>query len=165
MPVFLKKHWKLVVFFLIMIIVCCVSIFISVKFNGYFIGLYKNNDFHYNLITFNSVIAGFLFSGMSILVSLISNPSIKRLWDNGYLDDLYHSGGIGIGMSVVSIIMAFITVLKIIEIDSHIDFIRIWTIIEITFSLGSLLLFLYCVKELMFSIKLLRKKNNNNKYK
>lgn len=155
---FIKKYKVLIIVFLIIIITgITVSIFSS-KYEQYFVGIYNNVDFHYNLITFNSVIAGFLFSGISILVSLISNPSIKRLWDNGYLDGLYHSGEIGIGMSVISIVMAFITVLRIFKINNHTEFIRIWTIFEITFAMGSLLLFLYCVEELMFSIKVLRKK-------
>ena len=156
MKIFIKKY-KVLIMLLFIAVASGIIIAYSNKFEDYFVELYScNDDFHYNLITFNSVISGFLFSGISILVSLISNPSIKRLWDNGYLDGLYRSGEIGIIMSVISIIMAFVTVLKIIEIDST-EFIRIWTIFEITSAMGSLILFLYCVEELMFSIKTLRK--------
>lgn len=159
MKIFFKKYKILIILLLFITISGGLIIAYSNKYEDYFVELYScNSDFHYNLITFNSVIAGFLFSGISILVSLISNPSIKRLWDNGYLDGLYSSGGIGIFMSVISIIMAFITVLKIIGINNT-AFIRIWTIIEIMLAMGSLLLFLYCVEELMFSIKTLRKNN------
>lgn len=118
--------------------------------------LYTNYDFHYNLITFNSVIAGFLFSGISILISLISNPSVKRLWDNGYLDNLYISGGLGIILSIISIVMAFFIVLKFNFVNSIYVY---WTILEIVFAIGSLVLFAYCVKELMFSIRVIRRNN------
>lgn len=159
MRIFFRKYKGLIILLLFIIITSGIIIKYSNIYENYWIKLYScNNDFHYNLITFNSVIAGFLFSGISILVSLISNPSIKRLWDNGYLDGLYRSGGIGIFMSVASIIMAFITVLKIIGINNTV-FIRIWTIIEIMLAMGSLVLFLYCVKKLMFSITTLRKSN------
>lgn len=159
MRIFFRKYKILLILLLFIIITSGIIIIRSNLYEDYWVKLYScNNDFHYNLITFNSVIAGFLFSGISILVSLISNPSIKRLWDNGYLDGLYRSGGIGIFMSVISIIMAFITVLNVIGINNTV-FIRIWTIIEIMLAIGSLILFLYCVEELMFSITTLRKSN------
>lgn len=159
MRIFFRKYKILLILLLFIIITSGIIIIRSNLYEDYWVKLYScNNDFHYNLITFNSVIAGFLFSGISILVSLISNPSIKRLWDNGYLDGLYRSGGIGIFMSVISIIMAFITVLNVVGINNTV-FIRIWTIIEIMLAIGSLILFLYCVEELMFSITTLRKSN------
>ena len=159
MRIFFRKYKILLILLLFIIITSGIIIIRSNLYEDYWVKLYScNNDFHYNLITFNSVIAGFLFSGISILVSLISNPSIKRLWDNGYLDGLYRSGGIGMFMSVISIIMAFITVLNVIGINNTV-FIRIWTIIEIMLAIGSLILFLYCVEELMFSITTLRKSN------
>lgn len=158
MKKFIRKNRILIIIIFIVIIVGIVMCIASNKYKQYFIDLYNNNDFHYNLITFNSVIAGFLFSGISILISLIANPSIKRLWDNGYLDGLYHSGEIGILMSVISIVMSFMTVLKLFNINSCAEFVRKWTIFEITFSIGSLSLFLYCVFELMRSIRILRKK-------
>lgn len=86
MRIFFRKYKGLIILLLFIIITSGIIIKYSNIYENYWIKLYScNNDFHYNLITFNSVIAGFLFSGISILVSLISNPSIKRLWDNGYL--------------------------------------------------------------------------------
>ena len=159
MKAFFNKYKILMILLFIIALASVVVIVYSPKYEEYWINLYSyNNEFHYNLITFNSVIAGFLFSSISILLSLISNSSIKRLWDNGYLDGLYRSGTIGIVMSVLSIIMAFVTVLKIIGINNT-TFIRIWTVIEIMLTIGSIVLFLYCTEELMFSISTLRKSN------
>lgn len=153
----IKKHIIIIIFIALMIIITIGLISTSKQNVEFWNELYNNHDFHYNLITFNSVIAGFLFSGISILVSLISNPSVKRLWDNGYLDNLYISGGLGIILSIISIVMSFLIVLKF-------DFINkiyvYWTILEIVSAISSLVLFVYCVKELMFSIKVIRRNNH-----
>ena len=48
-------------------------------------------DFHYNAISLSAIIGGFLFTGISILISVIDKDRIKRLWDCNYLDNLYRS--------------------------------------------------------------------------
>ena len=42
------------------------------------------DDFQYNAISMSSVIGGFLFTGIGILISVIDKDRIKRLWDNNY---------------------------------------------------------------------------------
>ena len=154
---FLRKNRIIILLLVLICITSYVALKLSKGYYKYFAQLYCDSDFHYNLITFNSVIAGFLFSGLSILISLISNESIKRLWDNGYLDGLYHSGTIGICMNILSIIMSFITVLNVLPV-AYQDVIRVWVIFEIIVTGGSLVFFIYCVHELVYSINILKKK-------
>lgn len=153
----IRKNYVLILIIILLVIFGITLFSTFTKYEQPFIDFYNNIDFHYNLITFNSVIAGFLFSGISILVSLISNPSIKRLWDNGYLDGLYHSGGTGIFMSIISIITSFVIVLIPFNIDDHLHFFKVLLTFEVTLSIGSLVLFLYCTIELIYSIEILRK--------
>lgn len=163
------KSTKMKFFLILIILTTVISIihFVFVSSNiEYFRSIYNNDDFQYNLMSFNAVIAGFLFSGIGILLSLISHSSIKRLWDNGYLDNFYYSGEIGIIFNIISLAMAFVTTLKIenifdnnkynITIKTYNIFICIWTIIEIISAISGLIFFVYCVKELMYCIKLIR---------
>lgn len=43
-----------------------------------------NVDFHYNAISMSATIGGFLFTGISILISTLEKSRIKRLWDYNY---------------------------------------------------------------------------------
>ena len=49
--------------------------------------LINDNDFYYNCITLSSIIGGFLFTGISILISALDKDRINRLWENNYLDN------------------------------------------------------------------------------
>lgn len=72
--------------------------------------LHLGNEFQYNLLSFSGVIAGFLFTGVGILISAIGNKRINRLWIHHYLDNLYYSAALGILSNIVNVIavMAFI---------------------------------------------------------
>ncbi len=154
---FFKKHISLFILFLFLI-ATIVIIIKSSEYNDYFCQLYNNDSFHYSLITLNSVIAGFLFSGISILVSLISIPSIKRLWSNGYLDNLYHSGILGITLNIISIIFGFIITLKLTIFNFNQDtYQRVLTILELATMLNGLVCFIICVSELVYCINILRR--------
>jgi len=66
----------------------------------------KGNDFQYNIISLSTTIGGFLFTGISILISSIDKDRISRLWNNNYLDNLYRAGFTGIFSNIFSIIIA-----------------------------------------------------------
>lgn len=68
------------------------------------------NDFQYNLISTSAVLAGFLFTGVSILISTIDKERVQRLWDNNYLDNLYYSAFLGIFCYVLTIVFAYLTI-------------------------------------------------------
>lgn len=69
--------------------------------------LLSGENFQYNVITLSATLAGFLFTGISILISTLTNERINRLWDNNYLDNLYRSASLGIIASILIIFLAF----------------------------------------------------------
>lgn len=68
-------------------------------------------DFEYNLITLASTLGGFLFTGISILISVIDKKSIKPYWEAHYLDLLNASAIIGIISFLIAIIVSILAVL------------------------------------------------------
>ena len=68
-------------------------------------------DFHYTIISFSATIGGFLFTGVSILLSIIDKKRIQRLWNFHYLDNLIRSAFIGIAANVLDFILGFYLVL------------------------------------------------------
>ena len=80
-----------------------------------FIGLYYdciqidttiNKSDHFNILTIDSILAGFLFTGLGILSSALDRPRIKRLDDGGYLDDYFNGIYISILAHLSSIIVS-----------------------------------------------------------
>ena len=66
------------------------------------------NDFQFNVISTSAIIGGFLFTGISILISTIDNERIKRLWENNYLDNLYRAAFVGMTSNLVTIVIALV---------------------------------------------------------
>lgn len=147
---------------IIMMILMTFETILMISFEDYekfFIDLYNNRDFHHSLMTFSFIISVFTFLGIVIFVGLVSNPSIKRLWDNGYLDGLYHSGIIEIIISCMLVIITITFISDIFDIKRYFLLFKTLTTFEITLFAGNLMLFLYCVFELVFCIDTIRKSN------
>lgn len=83
----------------------CIILFFPIYFFGN-IDTFTDNDFHYNMISAASIIGGFLFTGLGILISAIDKERIQRLWNNHYLDNLYRFSVIGIFGNIVTIAAA-----------------------------------------------------------
>jgi len=118
--------------------------------------LLQNNDFQYNAISMSAIIGGFLFTGISILISAIDKERIKRLWDNKYLDNLYRSAFIGMISNVITIVAAFI--LLCCRISTTIQQILIY--IEAVTLIVGIVFFAWCIKQLIFILT--KMKNNDN---
>lgn len=78
---------------------------------------------HLNMITANSVFAGFLFSGLSIMISLVDVPRIKRLNDHGYLDKYFFGIYAAIVLHILSVFASLLFIVfsrnRIVEIVSN----------------------------------------------
>ena len=99
-----KKNWiSLILHFIIS--VGAMFLLVNLPFYNYQ-RLINDNDFYYNCITLSSIIGGFLFTGISILISALDKDRINRLWENNYLDNLYRSAFVGIILNVISIFVA-----------------------------------------------------------
>ena len=113
-----------------------------------------SEDFQYNLISVSSVIAGFLFTGISILISVIDKENIKRLWDNNYLDNLYGSAFIGMSSNVLTIILSLSQLCCDFSDDIQDQVISA----EILTLILGLVCFIWCIKDLLWLITRLKPK-------
>ena len=66
-----------------------------------------------NILSVNAIIAGFLFTGLSIIISVIDKDRIKRLMQNGYLDVFYNTIFAGIAFHIASILFSVMNMLNI----------------------------------------------------
>ncbi|MBR0457333.1 MAG: hypothetical protein IJJ01_11775 [Firmicutes bacterium] len=105
-------------------------------------------DFHFNMISMSAVIGGFLFTGISILISAISNERIQRLWDNNYLDNLYRAAFVGMIGNVLTIIVAIIYLCVLLPKETGIILIKI----EIITIFIALVFFIWSIIYLVFIV-------------
>ena len=94
----------------------------------------------------SAIIGGFLFTGISVMISAIENKRIKRLWENNYIDNLYHSAFIGIIGDVLTIVAALISLCIVHTKEVG----RLLIKVEIGTLITSLVFFVWCVKYLVF---------------
>lgn|GEM_PF-2822641 len=64
----------------------------------------------FNIITINSIIAGFLFTSLSIIISVSEKEIIKELYNIDVVDNIMYNLSIGIGSSLFSIVMALLII-------------------------------------------------------
>jgi hypothetical protein len=110
------------------------------------------DDFQYNAISMSSVIGGFLFTGISILISIIDKDRIKRLWENNYLDNLYRSAFTGMISNLITIFLSFCFLCC--NINEKVYNILLST--EITSLIVGLVCFAWCIKRLIILISKLK---------
>lgn len=70
-------------------------------------------DLQYSLISFSATLGGFMFTGISILISVIDHSAIKASWKYGYYDKLCVSSFIGIILNIIIVLFAVIIVFNI----------------------------------------------------
>lgn len=114
------------------------------------------NDIHFNLISTSATIGGFLFTGISILISAIGNKRIERLWDHNYLNNVYRSATVGIATNIATILAALAMLFLVLEEKVQLIIIRI----EIITVLTSVIFFIWCVLDLVFVLSSMKNKNS-----
>lgn len=147
-----KKNWiSLILHFIIS--VGAMIVLVNLPFYN-FQRLINDNDFYYNCITLSSIIGGFLFTGISILISALDKDRIKRLWENNYLDNLYRSAFAGIILNVFSIFVAvFLLCTDITDIKEF--FLKF----ELVILFVGIIFFIWCIRQLFFVLKRLKSRN------
>lgn len=110
-------------------------------------------DFHFNMISMSAIIGGFLFTGISILISAISNDRIQRLWDNNYLDNLYRAAFVGMIGNVMTIISAIVYLCVLLPKETGLILIKI----EIITIFVGLVFFIWSIKYLIFIVTRMKK--------
>ena len=151
-----RKNWIRLIILLILPIGISVILFNSSLFDIQKIEA-LGIDFHYNTISMSATIGGFLFTGISILISTIDKDRVKRLWDNNYLNNLYRSAIVGMISNIVSIVSAFF--LMILEFE---DAIRVKLIyVEISSLIIGIVFFSWCIKQLAFVVGKLKNRQES----
>lgn len=111
------------------------------------------DDLHYNLISTSAIIGGFLFTGVTILISAISNKRVGRLWENHYLNNLYRAAFVGILANVATILSALASLFLHLDKKGTVYIIRI----EIITILIGIIFFAWSCYELVYILSKMRK--------
>lgn len=145
----LKRNKKLL--FLLFLSLAVIYILISYRIividNQYL----ADNDVRYNLITINSIIGGFLFTGLSLVFGLTGKQRIRRLEEYGYFDEFYNIIFAGILSHLASIVVSLMMLFNILGKVKKIAY------LEMTFLIVGLVFFVDSVFFLKRIINLLRK--------
>ena len=115
------------------------------------------NDIQFSLISTSATIGGFLFTGISILISAIGNKRIERLWDHNYLNNVYRAATVGISANVATILAALAMLFLVLEEKVQLIIIRI----EIITVLTSVIFFIWSVLDLVFVLSSMKNKNTD----
>lgn len=100
-----RNKWNIVVFLLVIIV--------SILSFKYKIIETENidKDFHFNILTINSLFAGFLYTSLGIMASIMDKERIARLDKAGYMDNYYNGIYMGLFFHIISIIIAVLSIL------------------------------------------------------
>lgn len=136
----------------------------------------NNSEICWNIITINSVFAGFMFTSLSMLISVITSDTIKRLERASLMEEVYKNILCGVYCSLISITFALIIIFILPNLFIYLSTQEKSILKEIGNSIGeklipflmihtmilSILCFLGSVLDVSFIIKDLRKKINKS---
>lgn len=100
-------------------------------------------------VSISASLAGFIFTGLSIIFALIEFEHIKNLFKNDFLDNLFYKGYGGVILSICNVVMYFV----IIQYNIKSQFLLLFN--QYIFG-ASLLLLLLMFADFIFSIKQLK---------
>lgn len=146
---------KVIKFIVLVVITAIVSRFFELSFV---------KEAHFDLITVNSVLIGFLFTSLSILLGFLNETIVKFFEEAGALKDVYKSIEKGIEYSLFSIIMSFVNLMiveKYIQLNIILKYFYGLEINFIIVALYFLFKTLYYVKIIVNSINVSKKKESD----
>ncbi|HID0814614.1 TPA: hypothetical protein ACXNW8_000196 [Clostridium botulinum] len=156
-----NKRSKYIIIELLLLII----FFYMVKKNIININILENN--HFNLITVNSIFAGFLFSALALIVGLFDDKVLVRLERADFLENIYTKIINGIINSVISIVLSLYNIFigpRFINITSvRYSFLREISStftkgLELFFLIATIVFFILGVKDIQFIIRSVRKR-------
>ena len=155
------KNWVLIIGISAVTIILSLSLMINNVIDINKLTFFVSNsdyDFQYNIIQASAVVAGFLFSGISILISAIEKTRIERLWKHNYLNNLYIFAFEGMISNIITIIFAFI----VITTSFSTDFLKFMLYIEIITLFLGIVSFIVCIRYLIFIIRTLKNDSSSD---
>lgn len=129
----------------------------------------SRTDIHFNLITVNSIFAGFLFSALSLIIGLANSKTVIRMERAGFMSDIYKNIVNGIVFSLcsitVSLVNIFITpcIINQCKIYFLVQVFKYFLpSIELTLLITAIECFILAVIDMTFIIKSVRRKMLND---
>lgn len=152
-----NKNMKIFLFILIVVAIFYYILVANNKINLTSLADSTDQSIHFNLITVNSIFAGFLFSSLSLIVGIHNIKIIAFLDKGGYIKNIYNNIILGIIFSFISISAALMKLflggsLKRIELISNL----IIPSIELLALLLVMITFIKAVVDISFIIKRVR---------
>lgn len=123
---------------------------IVILFKSNCFSIYSNKTI--DLISYNAVISGFLFTALSILIGALSNPRIARLKQYHFIDKYFAAIIISLVLSILSLMINFLYLYFSVKIIN--DNIIIFQKIVIA---GSFVSSIFFVQGVYYIVKTLRK--------
>lgn len=135
-------------FFNVLIFIISAIIFFYILKNNITI----NDNDRINIITINSLLIGFLFTGLSIIISGLEKDRIKRLNNNYYLEGFFYGIYVGVLFLCISMIISIVLFIKLILNCCILKY------LELSFLISGMLYFLKSVYSLFTLTEKIRKK-------
>ena len=127
----------------------------------FFLKLEKNNDQYWNIINFSSIISGFMFTALGIILSTADGKVMKYLASTNIVDRMYINIVFGIWGGIFSIILSLFMIISTNEIFNFlVKIIPYVLLISIIFTLQC---FVKSTKDVWYIIKQTRKSAINEK--
>lgn len=121
--------------FLIFILV----VYLSLRYNWVDTKGFDSSN-HINILTVNSIFAGFLFTSLGIIAGFMDKEKISNLDKNGYMDKYYNSIYLGLIFHIASAVLAAIAFVQP-SMNSY----DIYLLLEQIFLLGGITFFISSV--------------------
>jgi hypothetical protein len=117
---------------------------------------YRSSSIQFNLFSFNGLIAGFLFTGLSIIMTIAEKDGISRLYKGGYLDQFYNTLILGIIHHIIAIAIGLVIILRPNEANVK------WIMFQFANEVIGVCLFITSVFYLQFLLRLMKKYRKDN---
>lgn len=100
-----KNHFRRNISNFFIFLAFILLVFLSLKY-GWINTSNFNNQHHINILTVNSIFAGFLFTSLGIIAGFMDKDRIANLDKNGYMDKYYNSIYIGLIFHIASAVLS-----------------------------------------------------------
>ncbi|WKY44193.1 hypothetical protein Q5O14_16440 [Eubacteriaceae bacterium ES2] len=104
-------------------------------------------DFQFNIITINSIFAGFLFTGLSIIIGVSDKESLKFLFRANRMSKIYKNIYLGIISNLLSMLLCILVITNISFLI--IDIMVLLELILIVIGVLSLIVSIYHIRKLI----------------
>lgn len=111
-----------------------------------------SQDLQYNMISLSATLAGFLFTGLSVLISVIDKKTIKPYWDGHYFTILTKTAFIGIILYAILLVVSVIVLVFGLYDFSNYVLIKIQLVLLTLATVN----FIWCISEFVFLVRELK---------